>query len=432
MTFKDKIIREYEKLKNNAFALLKKHENKTSYISNKLSKYNIKFKYVVISGVIILAALMGFAIISFTTNSKTELINKSIVAIENGNVNSLDKLMILSNGEKIDKSNMTPIIRFFNSDKSRIENLRKGLSDGKGAYSINIEKKDKLFKDDYFLVVSYKTLKVESNIENTEIFVDGNKSGVVNKTQTVKLISPGIYDVRLENKNDYATLSNSKEVTLTADSTVDIPLSGINININSNVEAAKVYINNEATDTTVKDFKNVGPFPTDGSYNVSLKYKTPFGEVASPVAQIKDMPDIILNIDLKSSQVKVSLNNTIGKFYESVFSAIDLKDAAKISFTTKDAADKVYNDIKENGFILKNVYKLNSSSIDFDKSTIEFVNGVYDANIVANINYNVKKEILGVPVKSTDYEQKFFTKLKYENGKWQVYDIENFSLKTIQ
>lgn len=428
MTFKEKFLQKFNEVRTSVSKFGTDVFNDIKNIKTKGANKKIYITIAVLI-LVILAIILGVS--SYKNNSKKELIDKTVNALESGNTKKLDNIVILNNGATVNNEQLIPVVRFFTEDKNRIETLKKGLESGKGAFSITMEKQNHFLYDNYLLVLKSNNLNIKTNIENTELFIDGNKTGVINDSKTETLLTPGIYTIRLENSNKYATLSNSKDVTLTKDEEVDLPLNGINISVSSNVDIATVYINDKSTETSVKDFKDIGPFPSDGSYNVSLKYKTPFGEVQSQSVPIKDMPEIKLDVDLKSSQVKTSLNNTIGKFYESVFSAIDLKDKSKIMFASEEAANEIYTDIKENGFILKNVYKLNSSSIDFDKSTIDFVNGVYDANIVANISYNVKKEILGVPVKSTDYEQKFFTKLKYENGKWQIYDVENFSLKTI-
>ena len=364
-------------------------------------------------------------------NTKQEVIKKFALAMQNNNPSKLESIVKLPDGQEINKEEAIPILDFFKADVNRINNVRKAFTDGKSDYSMSLKKDKKLFGDDYYIEVSYATLKIDSNLNKTTLIVNGVNKGLFDKEKTIKLIAPGQYNIELENKNEYATVTKNKKIDFTKDSKLDLDLDGTYVTISSNVPDAIVYINDSSTGVKAKDFEEKGPFPKDGTYQVSLKYNTPFGSVSSEKISIKDVPDIKLNIDLKSTGIETSLNNLIGKFYESVFKAIDLKDVNKIEYANDTAKNKIYSDIEENGFILKNIYKLNSSSIDFSKSTIELKDGYYYANVVASIEYNVKKEILGLPLKSNNYTQNFFTKAKFENGKWEIYEIENFTLKSV-
>ncbi|WP_297437673.1 TcaA 3rd/4th domain-containing protein [uncultured Clostridium sp.] len=427
MTFKERVISEINKAK----IYIEGKNIKKVFSKEFIKSLSVKSKGIIIVGIVVFIGLSTLTVIKFSSNDKKELLQKSVIALQKGNVNSLENLIRFENGDKLTKEQLAPIVKFYKADEDRITKLKTALSKGEELYSMSVDKEDKLIADNYFIGVSYADINIKTNIKNTKVFIDGKSNGVINGDKTIKFIAPGIYDIAVENENKYAVLKSEKQITVTKNEDEDINIDGVSVNVNTNIPNATVYINDTNTGTLASDFKDVGPFPTDGSYSISLKYKTPFGEVASAIAKIHDVPDIKLDLNLKSPSIEASLNNTIGKFYSSVFSAIDMQDASKISFATKDSANKIYNDIKENGFILKNVYKLNSSSIDFEKSNIDFKDGVYTANIVANINYNVKKEILGVPLKSDDYDQSFFTNLKYEDGQWQVYDTEKLNLKTI-
>ena len=364
-------------------------------------------------------------------DSKQEVIGKFAAAVQNDNPSKLESIIRLPDGQKINKQEAAPILEFFKADENRVNNVKKAFTNGKSDYSMKLKKDKKILGDDYYIEVSYANLEIDSNLDKTTLIVNGVNKGLFDEEKTIKLIAPGQYNIELENKNDYATVTKNKKVDFTKDSKLDLDLDGTYLTISSNVPDAIVYINDSSTGIKAKDFEDKGPFPKDGTYQVSLKYNTPFGSVSSEKVSIGDIPDIKLNIDLKSTGIETSLNNLVGKFYESVFKAIDSKDVNKIEYANNAAKNKIYSDIEEDGFILKNVYKLNSSSIDFSKSTIELKDGCYYANVVASIEYNVKKEILGLPLKSNNYTQNFFTRAKFENGKWEIYEIENFTLKSV-
>ena len=51
---------------------------------------------------------------------------------------------------------------------------------------------------------------------------------------------------------------------------------------------------------------------------------------------------------------------------------------------------------------------------------------------MVNVSYKIKKKILGIDVKSESIEKNFFTNMKYENGKWIVYSVQDFSLPGLE
>ena len=433
MTLKEKIQGEFDKLKTYMKNLKDKsdknieNENNNNIINKfKNSKY-FKFWPVLVASIVL---IIVFISISFMKNTKQEVLEKFTLAIQNNNPNKLESIIKLPDGQEISKEDVIPILEFFKADINRVNNVKKAFREGKTDYSMSLKKDKKLFGDDYYIEASYATLEIDSNLDKITLVVNGVNKGIFDEDKTIKLIAPGQYNIELENKNEYATVTKNKKIDFTKDTKLDLDLEGTYITISSNIPEATVYINDSSTGIEAKNFVEKGPFPKDGTYQVSLKYNTPFGSVSSEKVPIKDIPDVKLNIDLKSTGIETSLNNLVGKFYQSVFKAIDLKDVNKIEYANDKAKNKIYSDIEENRFILKNVYKLNSSSIDFNKSTIELKDGCYYANVVVSIEYNVKKEILGLPVKSNNYTQNFFTKAKYQDGKWEIYEIENFSLKS--
>lgn len=435
MTLKEKFLDEIGKFKIYMRNLKDKSDKRIESFNNSENTKKIRgnkyFKFwpLVVVGIIILIIFFSMNIMN---NTKQEVIDKFTSAVDSNNPSKLESIVKLPDGEGITKAQAIPILNFFETDKNRVNEVKKAFNSGKANYSMSLKRDKKLISEDYYIEVAYKTLTIDSNLDKTNLIIDGQNMGAFDKEKSLKLIAPSEYKIELEHKNEYATLSKNKKIDFTKDTKINFDLEGTYITVSSNVPEATVYINDSSTGVEAKNFNDIGPFPSDGTYQISLKYNTPFGSVSSEKISIKDIPDIKLDIDLKSAGIETSLNNLIGKFYESVFSAIDEKNVDKIEFATDAAKNKIYSDIKEKGFILKNVYKLNSSSIDFAKSTVELKDGVYYANSVASIEYNVKKEILGVPLKSSNYTQDFFTKAKYQDGKWEIYEIENFDLKYVE
>ena len=435
MTLKEKVLDECSKLKT----YIKNLKNKSGERINSLNetekikklKSNKYYKFLPIVIVALVLIVIGM-IMGAMNHSKAELVSEFTKAVESNSTSKMSSLVRLPDNQEVTKEQLIPVLDFFEADQSRVTELKEAFKTGKPCFSMELKKEKKLIGENYYIAVKSEKLEIDSNLDNTTLIINGKNEGEFNKDKTINLIAPGEYNIELEHKNEYSTIEASKKISFTKGAKINLDLKGTSVTVKSNVPEAIVYINGSSTGVKASDFKDIGPFPADSTYEISLKYNTPFGSVSSDTVKIADMPDINLDIQLKSSGIETSLNNLVGKFYESVFNAIDLKDPTKIEYANDEAKNKIYTDIKEKGFILKNVYKLNSSSIDFDKSTVEFKDGVYYANVVATIDYNVKKEILGVPLKTNDYTQNFFTKAKYQDGKWQIYDIENFELKSVQ
>ncbi|MGL5634769.1 MAG: TcaA 3rd/4th domain-containing protein [Sarcina sp.] len=423
MTFQEKIKEEINKLK----LCIKEFSNKK--INNKVKK-KLSAKYTIL-GIAILGVIGVFLIFNIMNDTKKDAINKLVKGIESNNISKIQKILVNENGEEITINEATAFLNFYKNNSQRITVLEKNL-ESNSSTDIKFIKENKFLGSDYKIEVLNKKINITTNLDDVVVFVNNEElTTIKNKTGSINLPAFGEYDIKLEKKGDYSTISASKKIDLTSDVNINIPLNGIYITLKSNIENAKVYINDVNSNLTVAEFKNIGPFPTDGTYNLILKYNTPFGEISSESVPIKDLPEIEINLNLKNSGIKASLNTAIGKFYSSVFDAINTDNKDKIVNATDEAKNKIYEDIKKNSFILKNIYKLNSSSIDFEKSSVEFLNGSYQANVVANIDYNVKKELLGLAFKTQDYSEQFSAKLVYENGEWEIYDIQNFNLNTL-
>lgn len=423
MTFQEKIKEEINKFK----LCIKEFSSKKM---NKSTNKKIKKKYIVVC-IAILGVIGIFFVFNILNDTKQEAINKLVNGIQSNNISKIQKVLVDENGNKITDTEATAFLNFYKNNSERISILEKNL-DGNSSKDIKFIKENNFLGSDYKIELLNKKVNITTNLEDVIVFVNNQEiTTIKDKTGSISLPAFGQYDIKLEKKGTYSIITSSKKVDLTGDVNINIPLNGIYITLKSNVENAKVYINDVDSKLTVAEFKNIGPFPIDGTYNVILKYNTPFGEISSEAMPIKDLPEMEINLDLKNSGIKASLNTAIGKFYSSVFNAINVDNKDKIENATNEARDEIYNDIKKNSFILKNIYKLNSSSIDFEKSNIDFVNGNYQASVIANIDYNVKKELLGVTFKTQDYSENFSTKLIYKNGEWEISDIQNFNLNTL-
>ena len=122
---------------------------------------------------------------------------------------------------------------------------------------------------------------------------------------------------------------------------IDIPLNGTLVTVKSSFGDSNVYINGEDSGIKVKDFKDVGPFPKDGSSYLTIKCNTPWGEIYSKKFYIEDHPEIKIELDLKDTIIKEDVEKVLKEFYSSVFQALNSEDKNDIR-NAKDEVKTIY------------------------------------------------------------------------------------------
>ena len=160
-----------------------------------------------------------------------------------------------------------------------------------------------------------------------------------------------------------------------------------------------------------------------------VKAETPWGILSSNEYAIGEYPIIELNIDLKNNKVLDGVNDTINRFYFSVFKSLNSENKDDIINANDEVRNNVYSILNKQYFWLKNSYEVSDLDIKINNSEINYDGSNYTGNIVVTIGYKIKKQIFGISIKSEEYSENFFTQIKYENNQWIVCDINNFSLE---
>ncbi|MFR5264321.1 TcaA 3rd/4th domain-containing protein [Clostridium sp.] len=428
--FKKYINRIKEKVYNNE--KFEGFKNKVKSIKSK-NFSNIKFdkKLILIISISFFFILFIGCFFTVQKNSKSYVIKRLTTVLEKGNNKALSKIITVDNMNKnLNAEDLKPVTEFYSSNKNRISELTNSLNSGKSIYSMNIKEKDYFLGKKYYIATKYRELNIKTDLEGANLYVNGVSEGIISgKEKKINLIAPGIYDIKLEYKGKDAVLQSEKKVILTENESTNIPLNGIKISVKTDYPDGKIYINDKDTSVKAKDFIDKGPFPTNGTYKISMKYNSPWGEITSTPIEIKENPVININLELKNENLKAQLKTAMEGFYNSVFSALNKENKEEIKGTTEDVKNKIYEILNEKYFILKNIYKLENLDIDLEKSTIKFENGVYDGKIVTSVNYLIKKDIFGIPLQSRAVNQNFFVDISYKNGSWIVTNIENFYLE---
>ncbi|MDZ5252295.1 TcaA 3rd/4th domain-containing protein [Clostridium sp. LIBA-8841] len=387
--------------------------------------------------ILCLISLIGIIVVLYgnVSSKRSDVIEQLANSLNKGNERAL--MNLIEEGDMnsgITKEELTPYIDFFKEDKTRVNKLIHSLENGEEIYSTKLESRKSFWGEKWYIVIEKKDLLVSSNFQESSVYLNNNFIGTTNSSGSLKIpnLIPGIYNLKVEKKAYNSNLVEEKSIIFMDDNKVDIPLNGTLITVKSSFDDSNVYINGEDSGIKVRDFKDVGPFPKDGSTYLTIKCNTPWGEIDSEKVYIKDHPEIKIELDLKNTVIKDDVEKVVKEFYNSVFQSLNSEDKNDIKDATANVKENIYSTLSQKYFFLKNDYDISDLQIKMENSSIERNHGLYEANIVVNVSYKIKKKILGIDVKSDNVEKNFFTKMKYENGKWLVYDVQDFSLPGIE
>ncbi|WP_300349659.1 FAD-dependent oxidoreductase [Clostridium sp.] len=385
---------------------------------------------VIIVGVIVIIGVIIF-LYGNVTSKKSDVVEQLANSLNKGNERALINLLNDGNdGNHITQGELVPYIRFFQEDKNRVNKLVYALDKGEELYSTKLKSRNTFWGKKWFVSLKEKDMQISSNFQDSNVYLDENFIGTTNSSGILNIVNkfPGLYNVKVEKKSYNSNLKEEKKIVFMDKEKFDIPLNGVLVTVRSSFQDGIVYINGENSKIKVKDFKDVGPFPTDGTTYLTIKCDTPWGELNSEKVYIKDHPELKIDLDLKNTPVKDEIDKAVGEFYNSVFYSLNSEDKNGIKNSTSDVKENVYSILSQKYFLFKNNYDISDLQIKMENSSIELNHGVYEANIVVNVSYKIKKKLLGIDIKSESKEKNFFTKMKYENGSWIVYNIQDFSL----
>lgn len=382
-----------------------------------------KYSVFILSVLLLLILLCLGYLVGNINKGRDKVINNLEMALKDDDVNKLRNVVRVNN-KKVSSEELKPLMDYFSNNISKIENTIRSLKTTDSSNEFTLEKTKGLFKDKYKININLVNLTITSNfnegeftLNNTNKLIDGD---------TFSDIIPGSYTIKGVLQSEYGDIVDTKDIVISENKKETFTFNAINITVESDYEEAEIFINDVNTGYKVLDNKEIGPIISDGSVNVHLEKDFPWGRINSGNVAIKDINKLKINIDMNNEELQTSLNIIVKSFYESVFNSLNEEDKDLISDATEETKNKIYTIIEKEYFILKNKYTISNINIDNDKSEFSYSNGMYKANIVVNLDYNISKTFLGL--NKTSSEKSFFTKLVYKNNSWMVEDVENFNL----
>lgn len=365
--------------------------------------------------------LLGFGIGRLNT-SRGHLLSKLEVALKNGKSGKLASIVQFNN-ESVSKKEVQPLVDYY-KDSSRVESLISKLKTVGETDDLKLIEEDTLLWKKYYLEIKPYSLKIDSEFKDSKFTLDGKE--YINAGEKKKKLIPGIYTVKGSLESEFGNIESSKEIVIMNDEEIKIDFDAIMINISSSFYDAEVFVNGKATGILVKDAKNLGPFPTNGEVKVHIEKEFPWGRVKGNDVEVKDIPNLTLNIKMENETMKSEIKSVVDEFYRSVFLALNEENKNIIKAGTESAINKIYDILERKYFILKNKYDIKEINIIDDKSQYRYENGIYSATIVVNVDYAISKSFLGL--NKEDSNKMFFTRVIYNGKDWRVEDVENFNL----
>ncbi|MDS0525055.1 hypothetical protein NNC19_05125 [Clostridium sp. SHJSY1] len=369
--------------------------------------------------------LMGGYFVGSVNSTKDRVIGKLGIALKEGDTSKLSKIVRLE-GKKVNNEKLEPLIAYYKADSSRSDSVVRALKSSGKTEAFNLESKKSLFGTDYYIGLNTYKLQVASNFNEGVFTVD--KKEYINGGGAFEKLIPGMYSVGGKLESEFGNIETSKEIVLMKDDNVNIDFSAIKVKVDSKYKDSEIYVNGKSTDSKVKDGKELGPFPTDGSMSINIENDFPWGKIKSEEVHVSGTPNINLDINMENDKVKSAVEEVSDKFYNSVFKALNEKKKEVIEEATKEAKDKIYDVLQKKYFLLDDKYEISNINIDDSKSKFDYKEGAYKATLVVNVNYKIKKSFLGIGVGESSSSKMFLTKFIYGNDKWSIEDVENFSL----
>ena len=207
----------------------------------------------------------------------------------------------------------------------------------------------------------------------------------------------------------------------------DLTMPAININLTSNFDDAKVYINDKNINKKVSDIKNYGPISLNKETSIQLERDFPWGTIKSEKVNIENLPNINIEINMSNETLIKEVEVALNDFYSSVFEALNKNDYTLIKNSEDDTKSRIYNDIKKESLFLKNNYDLTDLNIEVKSSEFYYENETYKGNIITRLNYNVSKKLL--PFIDRDIEETFLTSIEYIDNTWKIISIQKINLE---
>ncbi|MGM0903639.1 MAG: zinc ribbon domain-containing protein [Bacillota bacterium] len=255
---------------------------------------NKKSKILALIGVLVLAVLISGYFIGRQMTSPEAVVEAFIEGVKKKDAATVTKML---NGDhmeiEIDEEQTKAFLNYV-QDNPRVltsisEGLRNDVKKLEGSVFLNKEEETAslvvltengskwMVFDDYAVKIQTFYLDVASDLEQTDLFINDEKTGIIEDEETFGPLLPGKYVVKAVYEGDYGMVEQQEKIdTSTLENetaNLDFKWSEFFIPVASNYEDAVLYVNNQSTKMQVGELAEIGPVPLDGSVKVSVQKK---------------------------------------------------------------------------------------------------------------------------------------------------------------
>ncbi|MBB6622763.1 hypothetical protein H7E67_04945 [Clostridium gasigenes] len=415
------------KKKNEILSKVKDYINNFKLELGKINKKGIVSfikvrKYLITSISIIIIILLMVSGKGFIT-SEDKLLNDLEISMKQGDSSKIYGDILVAD-KKVSRSELDPLIKYYNSDTTKINKVLSELKTSGVGEVFTIKSNKKGIWKDYYLEVNTVDIKVNCNFSNAKIFVDSNELNEDNRSSG---IVPGLYKIKAILKTNYGDVEKEIEVSLIQNEEVSINLEAVDLNITSNFNDAKVLINDKDINKKVSEIGDYGPIPTNESIDIGIQREFPWGIIKSEKIKVNDSPNINIDINMVNEELTTQIELSINKFYESVFNALNKRDYRLIVLTNEEIQRKIYDEINKKSLIFKNNYEISELETKIENSEFKYEDNLYKAQIVIKINYSIDKKMF--LLSKNREESMFLTNMELVGDEWIIKEIQKFGLE---
>lgn len=388
---------------------------------NNIKEFLVKRKIIFL---ILLSSIfiITFKIYSYESSKDIVLKNLEIALKENKPEKVYKKVKV--NNKKISRSDFQPLSDYYLDYPAKIDDLINKLDIYGESSFFALKNEKRLFFDNYKVEINPIDIKINTNFNEAEIYVNNSK---IESTNIKRSLIPGKYIIKAELNTSYGQVVEEQTVFAMQNEEYKLNLNAININLTSNFSDADVYINDINTNKTVKEIKNYGPIPIGKNIEIYLERKFPWGIIRSDKVKVDELPNINIDINMVNDTLTTDIAKFIKSFYDSVFNALNSNNYSLIENSSEETKNKIYDSIRKESLFLKNNYDITELNTEVKSSEYYYENNTYKANIVINLNYSISKKLM--PFIKSNVDEMFLTQVQYVDEKWQVIDVQKFNLE---
>jgi serine/threonine protein kinase len=312
---------------------------------------------------IILLGLISFGGYKYLeiTNDQEHTIEKFENAIIDQDKTALAQLFLSSDERlEIGAEEVGYFLEYLEKNPSELKPLLLSIKEPKleepSVYPFLLKKGPKklFFIETYKVEVQPQFLTIQSNKENSTFLIKDKEISRIDTdlSSNIGPLMPGLYDIEGVWETEFASLKEVKTAELfkVADQqeVLSYEFTEISINIDSNIQEAKLFVNNKDSGKTIQNVNPFGPILTDGTMKVYAEYSYPWGTVRSEEISIVSQDSLQLTLNPLTDTLKQMLETIGNEYANSYVDAYQSGDVNQLKHLDTRLLDMANNEILNN------------------------------------------------------------------------------------